>query len=94
MKVAGVRLALVLSLSFFGAASSTSADAAPLKALIVTGQSGHDWRLSTPIIEQILQQTNLFQVDVAISPAEDAEGCTMDYPTALIRAGNSTFVLS
>ncbi|HUT31828.1 MAG TPA: ThuA domain-containing protein [Sedimentisphaerales bacterium] len=47
--------------------------AVPLKALIVTGQSGHDWRLSTPIVKQILEQTNLFEVDVAVSPGEDGD---------------------
>ena len=46
------------------------ADAAPLKALIVNGQmnSAHDWKTSSPVLKQILEQTDLFKVDFATSP--------------------------
>ncbi|MEE9370147.1 MAG: ThuA domain-containing protein, partial [Sedimentisphaerales bacterium] len=45
-------------------------EAGPLKALIVTGQSGqyHNWKVSSPILERLLEQTELFDIDVAISP--------------------------
>ena len=40
------------------------------KALIVTGQDGaHWWKGSTEAIELILEQSGLFEVDVAVSPA-------------------------
>ncbi|MCK4556333.1 MAG: ThuA domain-containing protein, partial [Candidatus Aminicenantes bacterium] len=39
-----------------------------MKALIVTGQNNHDWKTSTPILKQILEDTGLFEVDVATSP--------------------------
>ena len=42
--------------------------AQPYKALIVTGQNGHDWKATTPVLKKILEQTGLFTVDVAISP--------------------------
>lgn len=45
-----------------------------LKALIVTGQNNHDWKTSSPILKQILENTGLFTVDVATSPAEGAGG--------------------
>lgn len=39
------------------------------KALIVTGQDGaHWWKGSTDAIEKILEQSGLFEVDVAVSP--------------------------
>ncbi len=41
-----------------------------LKGLIVTGQSNHDWRRGTDAIKQILDQSGLFKIDVAISPDE------------------------
>ncbi|MHC4483345.1 MAG: HEAT repeat domain-containing protein, partial [Planctomycetota bacterium] len=46
---------------------------ASLKALIVTGQSNpwHRWEASSPILKQILEQTGLFEVDMAISPPDD-----------------------
>jgi HEAT repeat protein len=39
-----------------------------MKALIVTGQNNHDWKTSTPILKQILEDTGLFDTDVATSP--------------------------
>ena len=35
------------------------------KALIVTGQNNHYWKSSFPILEQLLEQTGLFTVDIA-----------------------------
>ena len=42
--------------------------AAPLKALIVDGQNNHDWKATTPILKDQLEQTGLFSVDVVTSP--------------------------
>jgi len=42
--------------------------APPHKALIVTGQNGHNWQETTPILKTVLEQTGLFTVDVATSP--------------------------
>ena len=39
-----------------------------MKALIVDGQNGHDWKSTTPVLEQVLEDTGLFTVDVATSP--------------------------
>jgi uncharacterized protein len=44
--------------------------ASPMKALIVDGQSDHDWKETTPILKKLLEQTGLFAVDVATSPAK------------------------
>jgi HEAT repeat protein/type 1 glutamine amidotransferase len=41
-----------------------------MKALIVTGQNNHDWKTSTSILKQILENTGLFEVDVATSPLQ------------------------
>jgi type 1 glutamine amidotransferase len=38
------------------------------KALIVTGQSNHNWAGSAPILEKLLDQTKLFSTDVATTP--------------------------
>jgi type 1 glutamine amidotransferase len=62
--------AVLLLLAFFPAGAAGQSGASPLKALIVTGQStGHDWRVSTAALKQIIEDTGLFQVDVAESPA-------------------------
>lgn len=47
-------------------ASSVWAKEDALKALIVTGQSNHNWRVSTPIVQGLLEKAGLFGVDVAV----------------------------
>src|SRR5438105_6923903 len=44
--------------------------AASLKALIIDGQNNHDWKSTTPVLKNILEQTGMFEVDVATSPAK------------------------
>jgi len=42
---------------------------APNRALIVTGQNNHNWKGSTPVLKQILENSGLFAVDIAQTPA-------------------------
>jgi type 1 glutamine amidotransferase len=55
--------------------------APPHKALIVTGQNAHDWKGTTPVLQKLLEDTGLFSVDVATSPAkgEDMSGFKPDF---------------
>lgn len=46
-----------------------SSSAAQYKALIVDGQNNHDFRVTTPHLKKLLEETGLFTVDVATSPA-------------------------
>ncbi len=64
------RLSLIMTIIYLAAflPSSLPAQLPKLKALIVTGQNNHNWQASTPILEQILEDTGLFQVDIAVSP--------------------------
>jgi len=41
-----------------------------LKALIIDGQNNHNWKSTTPVLKSILEDTGLFKVDVATSPAK------------------------
>lgn len=66
----GVPLLLV-TLSLILLCGITHADT--LKAVIVTGQNNHDWKTSSPIIKQILENSGRFTAELAISP-ENAEG--------------------
>jgi len=48
-------------------------DAPPsTKALIVTGQNYHPWKVTSAALKQILEDTGLFQVDIAVSPPAKA----------------------
>lgn len=52
-----------------------------LKALVVTGQNNHDWETSSPILKQILEDTGLFEVDIASTPPRggDMESFNPDF---------------
>src|SRR4051812_26027099 len=54
-------------------AVSSAAVAAPLKALIIDGQNNHDWRPTTPNIKKLLEETGLFQIDVATTPPKGGD---------------------
>lgn len=51
-----------------------TADAAEkLKLLIVDGQNNHNWKATTPVLKQFLEETGRFDVSVATSPPKKAE---------------------
>ena len=45
----------------------------PLRALIVDGQNNHAWRETTPVLKKLLEETRLFQVDVATTPPQGGD---------------------
>ncbi|MBM4097665.1 MAG: ThuA domain-containing protein [Planctomycetes bacterium] len=45
-----------------------------IKALIVDGQNNHNWKATTPVLKDLLEQTKLFTVDVATSPEKGSAG--------------------
>jgi hypothetical protein len=68
------RTFLALSMILFCATAVMAAE--PMKALIVDGQNNHNWVETTPVLKRLLEETKLFTVDVATSPAkgEDMSG--------------------
>jgi uncharacterized protein len=46
--------------------------AADMKALIIDGQNNHDWKTTTPLLKAYLEETRLFQVDVATAPPKNS----------------------
>jgi type 1 glutamine amidotransferase len=61
------RRCLLASLSLLTALSTS---AATMKALIVDGQNNHNWKDTTPLLKKYLEETDLFTVDVATTPAK------------------------
>jgi uncharacterized protein len=59
------KFSLILA-CMFGLAMPTWS--APIRALIIDGQNNHDWRATTPHLKRLLEQTGLFEVDVATTP--------------------------
>lgn len=75
MKIFFAALALV---ALAGAGCSQPVAESPpekLRVLIVDGFSNHDWQKTTGFIEEVLDRSGKFEVDVSTSPASvDAEG--------------------
>ncbi len=44
-----------------------------LRALVVDGQNNHEWKTTTPILQEILESSGRFTVDVATSPPAGAD---------------------
>ncbi len=44
-----------------------------IRALIVDGQNNHNWKKTTPVLREILEDAGIFEVDVATTPKNLAE---------------------
>jgi type 1 glutamine amidotransferase len=65
--------AALLTCGLFAFALSPARAEPTLKALIVDGQNNHHWQATTPLIKKALEDSKLFTVDVATSPAHGVE---------------------
>ena len=54
----------VACLFLLGIARPAPAQAPKIQVLIITGQNGHDWRATTPVLRKILEDTGRFEVRV------------------------------
>lgn len=52
-------------------AAAIPAERRQLKALIVDGRNSHDWRATSPVLRQLLEETKLFSCQFATAPATD-----------------------
>lgn len=55
--------------------TATAADApkAKIAVLVIDGQNNHDWKATTPLIQQTLEGSGLFSVDVATAPGNGGD---------------------
>lgn len=80
-----------LLLPFFAALALTlSATAAPIKVLLIDGQNNHDWKATSPVLKQLLEETKLFVVQVATAPAkgQDLTAFTPDFAAHQVVVSN------
>jgi uncharacterized protein len=56
-------------LTFFSACKNESG----YKTLIITGQNNHEWKISSPILKQILDETGLFSSEIMITPEKGGD---------------------
>ncbi|MCX6326669.1 MAG: ThuA domain-containing protein [Bacteroidia bacterium] len=43
------------------------------KTLIITGQNNHNWKASSPVLKQILDETGMFTADILITPEKGGD---------------------
>jgi type 1 glutamine amidotransferase len=43
------------------------------KALVITGQNNHNWKASSPILKQLLEQTGMFTADIIKTPEKGGD---------------------
>ena len=72
---------LLSALALFIGCKSATAPKEPIKALIVTGQNNHNWQVSHVALQKTLENSGLFQVDLAVSPksGEDMSSFILDF---------------
>ncbi|MDR1200690.1 MAG: ThuA domain-containing protein [Tannerellaceae bacterium] len=59
----------------------------PIKTLLVTGQNNHNWQVSHIVLKDILENSGLFKVDLAVSPekGQDLSNFIIDFkPYSLV----------
>jgi type 1 glutamine amidotransferase len=69
---------LLLSAVFLTSFSSFTKAPLNYKALIVTGQNNHNWKVSHVALKKMLDQTGLFTTDIAITPPKGGDMSTFD----------------
>ncbi len=65
-------LGLLGLLTIFSACNKQSG----YKTLIITGQNNHNWKASSPILKQILDETGLFSSEIMITPEKGGDMST------------------
>ncbi len=78
MKRTTVLIALALVSGLLALSGGVEALERPIRALIIDGQNNHDWRATTPVLREILDEPGIFSVDVATTP-EDLAAFRPDY---------------
>jgi len=61
-------------LTFFSACKNE----AIYKTLIITGQNNHNWKASSPVLKQILDETGMFTAEIMITPDKGGDMSTFN----------------
>ncbi len=74
-------LKLLFAASLLTAAILSGCFSKPVKGVIITGQNNHNWPVSHKALKLTLENSGLFDIDVAVSPAagEDMSGFSVDF---------------
>ena len=57
---------------------TTCKDNTMYKTLIITGQNNHNWKASSPLLKQLLDQTGMFSSEIIITPEQGGDMATFN----------------
>ncbi len=69
---------LLLIASVLIAFSSSCKKDSLYKTLIITGQNNHNWKASSPVLKQILDETGMFSAEIMITPEKGGDMTTFN----------------
>lgn len=72
MKIA-VRCKQILSVFFVSMFFCVGCAKDPIRVLLVTGQNNHNWQVSHEVLRSVIEQSELFAVDYAITPPKGGD---------------------
>ena len=73
------RMMLALCAAGWMLAGGAGRAAAPIRVMILDGANNHDWKSTTPVIHQILDETGLITATVVTVPNESIQGFAPDW---------------
>ena len=71
--VSSSALAVFLLAGTFSPLLNAQVPSPPVKAVIITGQNYHPWKITSEALKQMLEDTGLFQADIVASPPAKAD---------------------
>ncbi len=66
-----MKIKYCLAAAVAGVLFTSAAWAQPYKVLLITGQNGHPWRGTTPVLWKLMEDSGLFTVDVVTTPPHE-----------------------
>ena len=75
----------ILAIPFAWISTHASAQdaASPIRVLILTGRNNHDWKQTTPMLQQVLEKSGKFRVDTTVPPRGLTEENLQNYDVIL-----------
>lgn len=74
----GLVLVLLACFAFVSLAQNAGREVEPIKVLILDGQNNHDWKRTTPILQEMYEGHEVFSVEVSTSPGKKGSEAEWD----------------
>jgi len=69
-----IRLLAIATTVIFSFLNTACLGAEKIKILLIDGQNNHDWKKTTPLLVELLEEVDLYEVTVSTAPKKAAKG--------------------